>query len=108
MGRGRIRVAPKEERTVRGIVFHSKREAKRYEELCLMERGGLIADLELQPEFPIVVNGTKVCVYRADFRYIDTSDGSEVVEDAKGYRTEIYKLKRKLVEATWGIDIQEV
>lgn len=49
----------------------------------------------------------KVCVYVADFVYLDLFDGKEIVEDAKGYRTAIYKLKKKLMKAVHSIDIFE-
>jgi hypothetical protein len=48
----------------------------------------------------------RLCVYRADFTY--EADGKLVVEDAKGFRTEMYKLKKKWVKAEYGIDIREV
>lgn len=91
-----------------GIRFDSKREAKRYQELCLLEKAGGIAKLELQPRFPLVVNGEKITSYRADFRYLDVRSGEIVVEDAKGVKTPVYRLKKKLVRAIYGIDIQEV
>ena len=101
---------------VDGITFDSKAEAKRYVELKLLEKQGLIQNLELQPKFDCVVNDTKVCTYRADFRYLDPSKegshgqaGCTVVEDVKGYRTAVYKLKKRLVEALFrGVKIMEV
>lgn len=91
---------------VDGIVFDSKHEAKRYRELKLMEAGKLISKLELQPRFVIVINGVKVCTYVGDFRYEEA--GGTVVEDAKGMRTAMYRLKKKLVNACFGIVIKEV
>jgi hypothetical protein len=58
---------------VDGIRFASKKEARRYTELKLLERAGEITCLELQPKFPCVVNGKKVCTYIADFAYLDDS-----------------------------------
>src|SRR4051794_11332320 len=78
-----------------GHVFDSAREARRWSELRLLERAGLIRGLERQVSYPLVVNGVKVCEYRADFRY--TEGGQVVVEDAKGYRTREFILKKKLV-----------
>lgn len=89
-----------------GITFHSKGEAIRYSELKNLERAGKIQSLSLQPKFPIVVNDIKICNYIADFKY--TLDGVEIVEDFKGMVTPIYKLKKKLVKACYGIDILEV
>lgn len=102
---------------VDGIRFHSKKEARRYSELKLLENAGLISHLELQPEFPINVNGDAICKYIADFRYIDNerlhpatgARGCTVVEDVKGMKTPIYKLKKRLTEATYkGVIIEEV
>ena len=95
---GRIRVAAKENRTMDGIVFHSEREMKRYWELKLLVRAGTIVDLELQPRFPLIVNGAKICTYVADFRYKDLS-GRTVIEDVKGMRTPEYVIKSKLFHA---------
>ncbi len=93
---------------VDGHTFPSKREARRYEELRLLEQGGVIANLELQPRYPIVVNGVAICSYVGDFRYNDTETGDNVLEDVKGFRTLTYKLKAKLMQAVYGITIQEV
>ncbi len=81
-----------------GIIFQSRKEAARYGELKLLVRMGLIHDLELQPRFPLVVNGIKVCEYRADFGYA-TKDGKKVIEDVKGVRTAVFSLKAKLFHA---------
>ena len=91
---------------VDGFVFASKREAHRYSELKLAERNGDISGLELQPNFPLIINGKKVATYIADFRY--TERGQVVVEDSKGFRTAVYRLKKKIVEAQYGIEIIEV
>ena len=93
-----------------GIFHHSKLETKRCNELQLMQTGGLIRDLEAhpQPRFDLVVNDVKVCAYIADFRYFDTQLDREVVEDVKGKATEVYKLKKKLMLACLGIEVEEV
>lgn len=88
---------------VDNIRFASKREAQRYQELKLLK----VEELELQPEFSIVIRGTKVCVYRADFAYRGPG-GERVIEDAKGIRTPVYRLKKKLVEAAYDVKIVEV
>lgn len=90
---------------VDGIRFASKREARRYQELKLLEYAGGIGGLELQPRFPLVVNGVKVGVYVADFQYEE--NGEIVTEDCKGVRTQVYRLKAKLVRALYGIQIRE-
>lgn len=93
--------------TVDGHRFQSKREARRYGELKLLERAGVITNLELQPCFTITVNGQRVCTYYADFAYVDRS-GHRVVEDAKGFKTAVYRLKRKLMLAVHQIAVVEV
>jgi hypothetical protein len=99
-------VAPKAERTVDGIVFDSKKESRRYGELRLLESQGLIENLQLQPEYQCIVNEKKICKYIGDFKYWES--GKPVVEDVKGVRTAVYRLKKKLVEALYGITIVEV
>lgn len=87
--------------------FASKKEAARYVELKFLEDNDEIRNLELQPRFPCLVNGKKVCDYVADFRYF--SNNAYIVEDVKGKKTDIYKLKKKLVEALWpGVTIIEI
>jgi hypothetical protein len=93
---------------VDGMRFDSRKEAGRYVALKLMQKHRLIADLETQPEFPLVVNGRKIGKYIADFRYFDHELGVTVVEDVKGVRTAVYRLKKKLVLALYGVDVQEV
>lgn len=92
---------------VDGIRFASKREANRYSELKILERCGEIHELTLQPRFDIEVAGKKVATYVADFSYFRRT-AKRVIEDAKGVRTPLYKLKKKLVEAMYGITIEEV
>jgi hypothetical protein len=93
--------------TVDDVTFDSKRESQRYLELKTLERAGEILNLELQPSYELVVNGQKIGTYKADFRYID-NEGNTIVEDVKGVRTDVYKLKRKLMMAIHGIEIEEM
>ncbi len=92
---------------VDGITFASRKEATRYSELRLLVRAGQVADLELQPEYPCRVNGVLVCTYKADFRYRDVASNTLVVEDVKGFRTRLYTIKKKLVQALYPITILE-
>jgi hypothetical protein len=92
---------------VDGIRFDSAREARRWCELQTLERAGEIRELRRQVEYPIEVNGVRVCYYVADFVY-RTPDGKTVVEDAKGLRTPVYALKCKLMRAAYGVEIKEV
>ena len=88
---------------VDGIVFLSKKEARRYSELKLLEQAGKINDLRLQVPYKIIIETR----YVADFVYVDCFDGAEIVEDVKGYKTREYLRKKKLMKAQHGITIRE-
>lgn len=88
-----------------GITFHSAKEARRYNELKLLQKGNVISDLGIQPKFPVMINGITCFTYIADFSYVE--NGKIVIEDVKGQRTQIYRLKKKCVEAYYGIKILE-
>lgn len=90
---------------VDGITFDSQAEATRYGVLKIVQASGLIRDLRLQVPYQITVNGKKVCRYVADFVYIESD--KEVVEDVKGMKTPVYNLKKKLMEAVFGVVIFE-
>lgn len=118
---------------VDGIEFDSVKEARRYGELKLLQRAGVIAGLELQKEFELIPaqyetfprygktgkrlqDGKrcieKSCVYKADFAYMQ--NGQQVVEDVKGCRDPAsaayakFVIKRKLLLWRYGIQIKEV
>lgn len=94
---------------VQGIRFASKKEGQRYEELRQLEAVGAIRDLVLQPPFDLHVRGgERVARYVADFAYVDVATGARIVEDVKGVRTPMYRLKARWVKAEYGIDIVEV
>lgn len=93
---------------VDGITFDSAREAQRYGELKLLQRVGVVEDLQLQKRYALHVNGILIGTYVADFAYRSTRDDAFVVEDAKGVRTRDYKLKKKLMKAIYGVDIVEI
>ncbi len=90
-----------------GHKFDSMREMKRYQELRLMEKAGLIRDLKLQPKYPIVVNSVKVCNYVGDFEYYESGRMIPTTEDVKGAKTRVYRLKFKLFRACYGREIRE-
>lgn len=90
-----------------GHRFDSKREYARYCELKLLERAGEISCLDIHPSWELVVNGTRIGRYTADFAYRNKS-GKLIVEDVKGVRTRDYVLRRKLMYALYGIDIVEI
>jgi hypothetical protein len=92
--------------------FASKAEAKAYASLLLRVAAGEIADLELQPRYPLhatTPSGGRelVWTYVADFRFRDIKTGALVVIDAKGDAdTHISAAKRKHAEAEYGITIR--
>ena len=99
--------------TIDGEVFDSQKEARRYEELALLQRAGQISGLKRQVRYELIpaqrIGGKvveKSCVYIADFVY--TENGETVVEDTKGFRTKDYIIKRKLMLYVHGIRIREV
>lgn len=99
--------------TVDGIVFDSKREADRYLVLESMEEDGTIEDLrrqvryELVPAFDVDGKHYRPVFYVADFVYVDRETGEEIVEDVKGMRTDVYRLKSKLFARRYGKVIKE-
>lgn len=98
---------------VDGITFDSRREADRYLILKSMEEAGAIEDLrrqvryELVPAFDVDGRHYRPVFYVADFVYIDKETGEEVVEDVKGMRTDVYRLKSKLFARRYGKVIKE-
>lgn len=97
-----------------GMRFPSKAEARRWDELVLLERAGEIRELEPHPAYPIIVHGPDgkpriVAVYVADSRYRAGPEGILTIEDVKGgVLTPVYRLKKKLVEAIYDITITEI
>jgi hypothetical protein len=92
---------------VDGVAFASKKEAARYVVLKAMQAAGQIRGLELQPKYWLMVGKTPVGSYIADFKYFDIN-GCMVVEDVKGFKTPVYRLKKKIVEAQYGFKVHEV
>ena len=92
-----------------GIRFASRAEAHRYDVLLIMMAAGEISQLEVHPRYPLIVNGVKIGHYTADFRYVDAT--GLVIEDVKGgnaTRTEAYRLRKRVFEASTGIDVTEI
>ncbi len=96
---------------VGGELFDSKREYNRWCELRLLERSGIICNLQRQVKFRLIDSQKtperteRPCDYMADFVYYE--NGSRVVEDCKGMRTDVYKIKRKLMLEKYKISIKE-
>lgn len=93
-----------------GHIHDSAKEARRCDDLRLLERAGQIKRLEQQPKFRLEVNGTLVCTYIGDFAYF--TSGERVIEDVKSEitrRNPDYRIKKKLLEALHpGVRITEV
>lgn len=90
-----------------GQVFDSVKEFHRWGCLRLLERAGRISDLRRQVSFELIPkqNGERACSYVADFVYYE--NGQLVVEDCKGFKTEVYRIKKKLMLWVHGISIKE-
>lgn len=103
--------------------FDSLREARRYDQLAILAKAGAIRNLRLQQNYTLVeghvtADGETVrpMIYKADFAYERPTEPDVtgkvywigVVEDAKGVRTDTYKLKKKLMLEKYGITILEV
>lgn len=105
-----------------GMTFDSQKEYARFKQLKKLEKEGKIKNLMRQVQFPLLpsqkVEGKVVerpVRYIADFTYFEfvgIFDGQKewryVVEDAKGFRTKDYILKRKMMLYFNGIQIREV
>lgn len=97
-----------------GIKFDSIKEKNRYMQLLYLEKAGLIKDIKLQYEFELqpafTLNKKKIrkITYIADFYYYDNNLNDYVVEDAKGIRTDVYKLKKKMFEYKYQKEIIEI
>jgi len=97
-----------------GVRFASKREARRWAELLLLQSAGEITDLRRQVKIgmegrdgPIRTPTGRKAAYVADFTYVNARNGCLVIEDAKGFPTPEYKLKRAIL-AAMGLTIKEV
>ena len=111
----KYRVAPKEQRTAPdGKVFHSKYEMLRYLELLLLLKAGEITRLVLQPSFELQESfrydgkTIRAIKYIADFRYSENPKGlslsspKPIIEEAKGYATDVFAIKRKMFLKLYG------
>lgn len=93
-----------------GITFASKKEAKRYEELKWLQKAKKIEDLQLQKVFELQKGfedkkskeKIRPITYVCDFFYYDKEKGWYVVEDVKGVKTEVYRLKKKMFLNKYG------
>lgn len=90
-------------------IHDSKKEARRCNTLRMMEKSGVISDLQIQRKFELIpsqrfesMENERSCSYIADFTYF--KDGIFVIEDTKGYKTPEYVIKRKLLKQRYCSD----
>lgn len=98
-------------KAVRTNGFASKKEAQRARELQLLERKGVIKSLQYQPAYALINTDAlgRAVKYVADFEYYEHIDGSWklITEDVKGFKTPVYRLKRRMMYSKYGIEIRE-
>ena len=92
--------------TIDGITFASKREAYYYQIYSRLQELGQIKNLQMQTSIPFLINGKKMFIYNPDFEF-DDDKGHHIV-DVKGIETSTFRLKKKLIEAQYGIEIEVV
>lgn len=106
-----------EKTAVNGVKFDSKKEAKHYQNLKVLEMIGEISELQTQVKFSLIPSQyegigksrrciERECSYIADFTFL--RNGKLVVQDAKGFRTPEYRIKKKLLLQVHGIQIEEI
>ena len=99
---------------VNGHKFDSIKEANYYNQLRLLQRAGLIRDLELQktfilqPSFKLNNKTRRQITYKADFTYFSNEDNKIHVIDVKGFKTDVYNIKKKMFEYKYEIEIEEL
>lgn len=96
--------------TVDGRTYDSQKECTRWHELCVLQEAGKISHLVYHPSYEIVVAGVYIGKMTLDSRYHDNERNIDVYEDVKGGRvtaTRDYRLRKKIVEAIYGIEISE-
>jgi len=97
-----------------GIKFDSIKEMKTYQLLEYRQKIGEIKELKLQvpyeliPKYKMNDKTIRKTQYIADFTYISTKDNKLHVVDTKGFKTDVYRLKKKMFEYQYGIEIEEV
>ena len=99
-----------------GFQFDSQKECERYKQLKLLERAGCIKELELQkvfelqPAFSLNKKKIQSIKYICDFYYYDNNKQKYIVEDVKSVatKTQVYLLKKKMMQYKYKIEINEV
>ena len=90
-----------------GYKFDSQGESMRYYQLKMLQKAGKISGLQVHVPFELIPKDEKhrAIYYEADFVYIE--NGEKIVEDFKGFRTDVYKIKKRMMKWLYGIDIKE-
>lgn len=96
-----------------GHMHDSRKEARRCGELHLLQRGGVISDLRIQPQYWFVIDGRQVkhqngrrVGYKPDFAYVEA--GANICEDTKGFKDEAFVLRAAIFRALFpGIVLRE-
>lgn len=99
--------------TIGAEKYRSRREARRHQALLVLQRAGKIADLQREVPFELApkvkidgeIRARPALRYVADFVYVEA--GKQVVEDAKGMQTPVYRLKKHLMRTVHGISVRE-
>ena len=92
--------------TIDGVQFDSVAESKFYSVLKLREKAGEVYEVELQKPYALTVNGQLVCTYKCDFAFYDALVKRNRVVDVKGVQTKDFIIKKKLMRAVHGIDVE--
>jgi hypothetical protein len=90
-----------------GRVYHSRAEAGYAQELDLRKSAGEVRDWQPQFKINLEANGRHICTIIPDF-LVTLSDGSQELHEVKGFNTEVWRLKRKILEATYLVDHPEI
>lgn len=99
-----------------GVRFDSKKEYSRWVELKRLEALGEISHLERQGKIylysgstPVTYDSGRKAYWKFDFAYFCSRRNKRILEDAKGFRTDVFKLKKAILKANYiGIEIVEV
>jgi hypothetical protein len=98
-------------RDAAGTYWHSRKEHRHWLVLRAAEAAGLVRGLRRQVKYVLLVNGVEVGAYVADFVFFDPETDRVVVQDTKSPATRklpLYRLKRNLMRAVWGLTVEEV
>lgn len=117
MTAARFRTLPKQKKankygairtTLDGITFASKAESAYYAKLKQREAAGEVANVELQKRYALTIGGFLICTYVSDFDFYDITEKRQRTVDTKGVVTDVFRIKRKLMKAIHGIDVEIV